>query len=237
MHRNGSTMFWGVFVLVPAIALGSLGLTACGGGAERAGEGDAATQGAEKETEQERIQAEQELQARRDRLARATGEASDIRSAASSELPMADEKLEAILADLEDAASQVDTNLTGGQAEVQLSRIDQLLRQANNRLDTLKKQEQEARQALHEQYDREVEQGKELPPDLVRGLDGEEYLGYLPSAVEKAQQSLREQGYYGGPVNGRLDEATRVAIARFQQLNGLHVTGIPTPFTRARLYG
>jgi peptidoglycan hydrolase-like protein with peptidoglycan-binding domain len=39
--------------------------------------------------------------------------------------------------------------------------------------------------------------------------------------IREAQQQLRALGYYGGPIDGRLDANTRAAIAVFQQRNGL----------------
>jgi len=44
-------------------------------------------------------------------------------------------------------------------------------------------------------------------------------------AVAKAQQSLKDQGFYYGQVTGEKNADTSAAIRRFQIRNGLQVTG------------
>lgn len=235
MNSDRISIRWSVLVVVAALAVGLPGLVACGGGEQRGGEQATTTQAAEAEAEQARIRAEQELQARRDRLAQARTGISEIGSTAASELPVQDEQLSETMDALEKAAAEAEAGITGEQADAALARVEQLREQASERLATLREREQEARQALRERYDEVVGQSQELPADLVWGLDGEIYLDYRRSAVENAQRALKERGFYTGPVDGDLDQDTRVALARFQQVNGLHVTGIPTPYTRSRL--
>jgi peptidoglycan hydrolase-like protein with peptidoglycan-binding domain len=42
-----------------------------------------------------------------------------------------------------------------------------------------------------------------------------------PDDVIKAQQALKQQGLYKGPVDGKIGPETRTAISRFQKQNGL----------------
>lgn len=72
---------------------------------------------------------------------------------------------------------------------------------------------------------------------LIEGLDGGEYEPYEPALIERVQQELRSRGIYSGEVNGRLDEATMQAIGQFQEQNGIHVSGVPSPRTRQALFG
>ena len=53
--------------------------------------------------------------------------------------------------------------------------------------------------------------------------------------VRSAQQQLHAAGLYNGPVDGVMDPDTRVAIARFQQQNGLQPTQSLDQPTLARL--
>lgn len=45
------------------------------------------------------------------------------------------------------------------------------------------------------------------------------------SRVSDVQSALSREGYYDGPVNGRLGTATRNALRRYQRDHGLQVTG------------
>ena len=45
------------------------------------------------------------------------------------------------------------------------------------------------------------------------------------SAVESAQQKLKDQGFYYGEINGQKDADTTAAIRRYQIRNGLQITG------------
>jgi hypothetical protein len=42
-----------------------------------------------------------------------------------------------------------------------------------------------------------------------------------PDQVVEAQQALKQQGLYKGPVDGKIGPETRTAISRFQKQNGL----------------
>ncbi len=222
-------------LLVGLVAVGSLGLTACGGG----GGGATAEKAAPTPTTEEQAaqaQAQQVQQARQQRLSEAKSGISQIQSSAGK-LPLKDEQLDSLLSQLDAEAGKAEQTLNSDQADTELSKIEQLSKEASSRLATLQQQEQEARQQLEQRYEKVVANGKQLPADLVWGLDGEIYLKYSKSAVEQAQQALKNQGYYDGPINGELDEATRVALGRFQEVHKLAVTGIPTPYTRAKLEG
>lgn len=48
---------------------------------------------------------------------------------------------------------------------------------------------------------------------------------WADDAVAKAQQTLRDQGYYYGEVTGEKDSVTTDAIRRYQIRNGLKITG------------
>lgn len=54
-------------------------------------------------------------------------------------------------------------------------------------------------------------------------------------AVRGAQVSLRNAGYYNGPVDGELTDATKAALRRYQLRNQLEPTGSLTPETAAAL--
>jgi ferric-dicitrate binding protein FerR (iron transport regulator) len=69
----------------------------------------------------------------------------------------------------------------------------------------------------------------------VTGLDGRWYPTYRRGMVRWAQQALKAQGLYAGPVTGALDGATMDALKRFQTTAGLRPSGVPTPFTRRAL--
>jgi len=67
--------------------------------------------------------------------------------------------------------------------------------------------------------------------ELIRGLDGGDYMPYREEVIVKAQEALRDQGFYEGEINGMLDEATMKAIGEFQKEHGLMVNGVPSPRT------
>jgi len=214
------------------LVLGVAGLTACGGRGEKASPTPTAEQSAEQEKAAE---AARQLEARKQQLQQAEQAVSQIKSEAAT-VPAQDEELQKTLADLDQATSAAQSQLEGEGAAAALDKVTALEKQANDRLAELKAEEQAARSALQAQYDAVVAKGEPVPPGVVRGFDGELYLDYLPRAVEQAQSELKAKGFYDGAATGKLDEDTRVAISRFQQLNGLLVTGIPTPYTRAKLY-
>jgi peptidoglycan hydrolase-like protein with peptidoglycan-binding domain len=43
--------------------------------------------------------------------------------------------------------------------------------------------------------------------------------------VNQAQAILKERGFYGGEQTGKLDDATREGLRKYQQAEGLKVTG------------
>jgi peptidoglycan hydrolase-like protein with peptidoglycan-binding domain len=45
------------------------------------------------------------------------------------------------------------------------------------------------------------------------------------SAIESAQQKLKESGFYYGEINGKKDADTTAAVRRYQIRNGLQITG------------
>src|SRR6266545_1558552 len=47
----------------------------------------------------------------------------------------------------------------------------------------------------------------------------------IPNTVSKAQQVLKNNGIYSGPVDGKMSQETREAIRSFQQSHELNVTG------------
>jgi murein L,D-transpeptidase YcbB/YkuD len=77
----------------------------------------------------------------------------------------------------------------------------------------------------------------QAPPrsQMITGLDEEEYEPYKMSVIEAVQAALQRQGVYSGDVNGMLDEMTMQAIGEFQKQNGIHLSGIPSPKTRAAM--
>lgn len=56
-----------------------------------------------------------------------------------------------------------------------------------------------------------------------------------PAAIEEAQRRLQALDLYPGPITGTATPATRVALARFQRLEGLEVTGTLDEATAAAL--
>ena len=232
-----STLVRGTAAAAAALlVVGIVGLAACGGGGD--GDKDLSTASADQSAQQAEAaaEAERQLQARRQQLEQAKVAVSRIRTEADTAVPVKDEELGRLVAELEQATSAALSQLDGDGAAAALERVSALEKQATERLAELRAQEQATRSDLHALYAEVVEKAPQVQPDLLRGFDGELYLGYLPSAVEHAQRELKVGGFYGGAVTGVLDEDTRVAIARFQQLSGHLVTGIPTPYTRAALY-
>jgi hypothetical protein len=45
------------------------------------------------------------------------------------------------------------------------------------------------------------------------------------NTIAKAQQALKDDGFYSGPINGAMTERTREALRSFQEANQLNVSG------------
>jgi len=62
-------------------------------------------------------------------------------------------------------------------------------------------------------------------------------LGHIDpiEAISGIQGRLRNLGFYGGEINGQLDDATRAGIQAFQKKHGLNLTGEPDQQTRNKL--
>ncbi len=58
---------------------------------------------------------------------------------------------------------------------------------------------------------------------------------YQPETIQKAQQALKEKGFYKGEVSGKMDGVTRDAIKAFQAQQGIRETGRLNKETRQRL--
>ncbi|HZE13555.1 MAG TPA: peptidoglycan-binding domain-containing protein [Chthoniobacterales bacterium] len=56
---------------------------------------------------------------------------------------------------------------------------------------------------------------------LLAGLTA----AWADSAIESAQQKLKDEGFYYGELNGKKDADTTAAIRRYQIRNGLQITG------------
>ena len=61
-------------------------------------------------------------------------------------------------------------------------------------------------------------------------------LGDSSPAVSQLQERLKQLGYFSGDVSGVFDNATEVAVKRFEQTYGVMQTGNATPAFQARLY-
>jgi hypothetical protein len=59
--------------------------------------------------------------------------------------------------------------------------------------------------------------------------------GYNAGAVRSVQQALNDKGYAAGPADGTWGPSTETALRRFQEAQGLPVTGRPDARTRAAL--
>ncbi len=70
---------------------------------------------------------------------------------------------------------------------------------------------------------------------MIQGLDGGSYENVCPSVMKNVQVALQAKGLYAGPISGVLDEATLNAIGEYQKANGLRVSGVPSPATRAAM--
>jgi hypothetical protein len=67
-----------------------------------------------------------------------------------------------------------------------------------------------------------------LPGEEVRSLFSPDYSKKVPVDVKAIQIKLDELGYYSGPLDGKMNEQTRLAIMKFQQDQSLPVDGRPS---------
>lgn len=58
---------------------------------------------------------------------------------------------------------------------------------------------------------------------------------YQPETIQKAQQALKERGFYKGELNGKMDSVTKNAVRAFQAQQGIRETGRLNKETRQRL--
>lgn len=61
-------------------------------------------------------------------------------------------------------------------------------------------------------------------PSTAPGMSSSEAGNPSRATVQEAQQQLKSQGLYDGPVDGKLGAGTRDAIRKYQQQNGLSET-------------
>jgi hypothetical protein len=71
---------------------------------------------------------------------------------------------------------------------------------------------------------------------LIRSLDGGKYEPHRADLIEKAQEALKEKGFYACEINGILGEATMKSIGEFQEEHGLMVSDVPLPKARELLF-
>ena len=57
------------------------------------------------------------------------------------------------------------------------------------------------------------------------------------ATIKAAQTLLKQYGYYGGKISGKMDDATKEAVTNFQRYNGLSKTGKLDADTLAKLTG
>lgn len=135
-----------------------------------------------------------------------------------------------LLTELRDAQGHAWTDLRDRLLEA-LNRLEQRSESTAESVSDWKQREQAAREARHDMT---------LPivakSGLIEGLDGGDYEPYLVSIVEGVQRRLRAEGLYAGEADGYFDLTTRDAVGRFQEREGLAVSGVPSPRTRARLF-
>lgn len=60
-------------------------------------------------------------------------------------------------------------------------------------------------------------------------------VGSTGQAVKDLQTSLKQLGFYNGPINGKFGAQTRAAVIKFQQSKNLPADGVVGPKTRAAM--
>ncbi len=192
--------------------------------------------------EQEAARRGEEVAALEARLSAVTASVAGLKSAlGSAQNPI---ELEDSIRDLDTqlgSAQQLLTELRGAQGEAWtdlrdrllevLDRLDQKANADAGSVSEWKQREEAAREAR-----REMTLPIVAKSGLIEGLDGGDYEPYLGSVVESVQRRLRAEGLYAGEADGYFDTTTRAAVGRFQDREGLAVSGVPSPMTRARLF-
>jgi peptidoglycan hydrolase-like protein with peptidoglycan-binding domain len=69
-------------------------------------------------------------------------------------------------------------------------------------------------------------------PNSGSGDDGDQNQGLTPEEIANLQNRLFQEGFYDGPINGVLTPETIDALKRYQEANGLPVTGVLDEATR-----
>ena len=243
MHMNVRMTLAALAVL--AIA----GLSACGGAEtpeSTSAPGEAAT-GAATDAEAQAA-AEQKktaaVQAAEQRLAQVQVQVSNLQSRAQAVGIDPDSDLAGLIQELGGQATEADRTL--GQLktasteswEAASSRVDGAIRTTEGSFAAIEAQLAEIERAQEERRQQLLAMKAavgELAEDLVAGLDGDIYLAYSRSTVERVKTALTELGLYRGTIDGELDDDTMLALARFQEMNLLSVHGVPSPATRERL--
>jgi hypothetical protein len=75
------------------------------------------------------------------------------------------------------------------------------------------------------QQEKTSEAGDRLVQALMLRRQRQSDYPNTPNTVSKAQEVLKNDGIYSGPVDGRMSQSTREAIRSFQQSHQLNMTG------------
>jgi hypothetical protein len=67
--------------------------------------------------------------------------------------------------------------------------------------------------------------GDLLQAIMLHRQRGSDYQKTPNTTIVKAQQALKDDGFYSGPIDGTMTESTREALRSFQESNQLNVTG------------
>lgn len=110
----------------------------------------------------------------------------------------------------------------GDPLQMRITQLEEQLQQKDDEINDLK-----------DQVDSLSEDMKKLDSSSKRsGSDGFE-LNYKRDGIlrvdvhpDQVQLALKNAGYYNGPVDGKIGEKTKRAIAEFQKANNLHADGV-----------